>query len=190
MFFILSKVLYFLIKPINWVAFPLLYFLWTKNTTRKRWALIITVSAFFFFTNHFIFNQVMRLWEVDTITADQIREPYDIGIILGGYSNFSIRPNHDRHNFNERGNRFYNALELYFEGKIQKLLLTGGTGAMLENQPSEASQMLLFLEKLGIPREDIILEPNSRNTRENALFTQQLIQDQYPNAKCLLITSA
>lgn len=121
---------------------------------------------------------------------DEIDVPYDIGIILGGYTNPNIIPQKDRHNFSERGNRFFNALELYQKGKIKKMLLTGGSGRLLENEFSEAAVMETYLTNIGIPREDFILEPDSRNTYENALFTKELIKKRYPNARCLLITSA
>ena len=190
MFFILSKTLAVLIRPINWVAFFLLVALFSKRPKRKRRSLILAVACFFFFNNHFIFNQVIRWWEDETITADEIQAPYDIGILLGGYSNPYIFPSTDRHNFSDRANRFTNALELYYEGKIRKILLTGGSGSLLQNVASEAMQMKQFLLKIGIPESDILVEANSRNTHENALFSKQLLEKEFPEAKLLLITSA
>ena len=74
--------------------------------------------------------------------------------------------------------------------KVKKLLLTGGSGQIFENQNSEALLMERFLEKIGVPKEDVIIEPNSRNTYENAVFTAKILKEKYPNARCLLITSA
>ena len=190
MFFILSKVLFFLIQPINWVLGLMLYSLLSKNKKRKKKALLFAVILGFFFTNHFIYNQVIELWEVKTITADQIAQPYDIGIVLGGYSNSHILPNHDRFNINMRGNRFLNAYELYRTGKVKKLLLTGGSGDLLRDQKSEAPLVKKFLLRVGVPEEDIIIEPDSRNTYENAIFTKKILDEKYPRANCLLITSA
>ena len=190
MFFILSKVLVFLIKPINWIWFSLLYALFGKRPKWKKRSLIAAVVLFLIFTNHFLFNLSARWWEVETITADQVLESYDIGILLGGYSNFNIRPNHDRHNFSERANRFNNAIELYHQGKIKKLLLTGGSGSLLENEPSEAEAMRSYLIQTGVPDSNIIIEGASRNTRENATLSKAILDKDYPNASCLLITSA
>ena len=47
-----------------------------------------------------------------------------------------------------------------------------------------------FLLNLGIPAADILIESESNNTRENAVFTQKLLTQKMPAAKCLLITSA
>lgn len=190
MFFILSKTLNILIKPINWVAFLLIVALFTKSEKRRKRSLLWAVIFFFFFNNHFIYNQVIRWWEDETITADQITESYDIGILLGGYSNPYIIPTEDRHNFNSRANRFMNAFELYKTGKVKKLLLSGGSGALLQNNPSEAVEVKNYLIRLGVEESDIIIEDQSKNTYENALFTKQILEKEYPNASLLLMTSA
>mgnify|MGYP001202589768 CR=1 FL=1 len=190
MFFILSKILYFLIQPLNWVIGLMLFALFSKKPQRKRKTLLAAIILTFFFTNRFLYNQVIRLWEVETITAEQITQPFDIGILLGGYSNSHILPRHDRMNFSTRANRFLNAYELYRSGKIRKLLLTGGSGDLLQQQPSEALEMKKFLTRIGVPEEDIIIEPDSRNTYENAVFTKKILDEKYPGARCLLMTSA
>lgn len=190
MFFILSKLLLFLIKPINWVFGLLLFSLFSNRKPRKRKSLIAAILLFYFFSNHFIFNQIVKLWEVKTITADQIAQPYPVGILLGGYSSSYITPNHDRQNFSQRANRFLNAYELYRTGKIEKLLLSGGTGSVFQDRPKEAESMNLFLQRIGIPEEDIIIESASRNTYENALYSKKVLQEQNIRGNYLLITSA
>jgi uncharacterized SAM-binding protein YcdF (DUF218 family) len=190
MFFVLSKLLFFIIQPINWLAAMLLISIFSKKPLRKKKALIAAAILLFFFTNRLVFNQFAKAWELDTITADQIQQPYDIGILLGGYSNYNIRPNHDRFNVNARGNRFLNTYELYRTGKIRKILLTGGSGDLQQDVPSEGEEMKKFLLRLGVPAEDIIVEGKSRNTWENAIFTKSILEEQYPNANYLLITSA
>lgn len=190
MFFILSKLLVFLIQPLNWVIGLMIYALFVKQPIRKRRALAAAVILALFFTNRLVFNQFAKLWEVKTITADQIDRPYDIGILLGGYSNSFLLPMHDRMNFSYAANRFLNAYELYKTGKVKKLLLTGGSGDLLGKDRGEAVKVKEFLLRTGVPPEDIIMENESRNTRENAVFTRQILRDSYPEARCLLITSA
>jgi uncharacterized SAM-binding protein YcdF (DUF218 family) len=190
MFFVLSKILVVLLKPLNWIGALLLIALFAKGPKWRKRSLVAATLLFFLLSNQFLLNQVMRWWEPETITADQITEPYDIGILLGGYSNTLIRPDHDRHNFNGRANRFNNALELYRTGKIKKILLTGGSGHLIEDRPLEATEMQAFLLRLGIPKADIIVEAASRNTYENAIFSAKIIQEQYPGARCLILTSA
>ncbi len=190
MFFVVSKVLYVLIQPLNWVVALSLSSLFLKSKKWKRITLLSSVTLLVFFTNHFILNQVMNLWEPESIQAKDISEPYDIGILLGGYSDFNIQYQEGRYNFSARANRFTQTLELYKQGKIKKLLLTGGAGNLLEEQVSEAEKIVVFLEKMGVPAEDLIIEGKSRNTKENAEFTGAILKANYPGARCLLITSA
>ena len=190
MFFLLSKLLQFLIKPIVWVLILLAYAWLGRRPQWKRRTLLTAIGLLFVLSNQAFFNLVIRAWEPDLLTADQIHEPYDIAILLGGFSNPNIEPGADRHNLNDRANRFVNALELYRTGKIRKLLVTGGNGSLLQDGPLEANETRSFLLALGIPESDIIIEPASRNTYENALFTQRLLKEKYPNARCLLLTSA
>ncbi len=190
MTFVLSKVLYFIIQPTNWIAFLLLYGIFGKNSLRKRRSFIAATVIFLFFTNHFIFNCFANWWDYDAQPVASIEQVYDIGILLGGYSNFNILPQDDRHNFSPRGNRFTHTYELYVQKKINKILLTGGSGNVLGEKVSEAKMTKELLLRLGVPEEDIIVEPDSRNTYENAVFTKRILEKDYPNATCLLITSA
>ncbi len=190
MFFLLSKVLAFAIKPVVWILGLLAYALWTRRPMRRRNAVWLALVLLLLFSNRWLSNQVFLAWEPETIQAQDIEAPYDIGIVLGGYSNPFIEPGHDRHNLSERGNRIVNALELYHTGKIKKILLSGGTGRLWQDAPPEAETVAAWLERMGIPPADIIVEPQSRNTWENAVFTKNLITTRYPKASCLLITSA
>ncbi|MFT5746699.1 MAG: uncharacterized SAM-binding protein YcdF (DUF218 family) [Paraglaciecola sp.] len=190
MFFYLSKILFFLIKPINWVGFLLLFAIFTKKEKRCKKAVIAAFAMLLFFGNHFIFNLVVNSWEPTAVDMTKIEQPYEIGILLGGYSSMNKRPNQDRHNFNERGNRFFQAYELYKFGKIEKILLTGGNGFILQDLPSEATQIRDFLIKIGVPDSVIIVESVSRTTYENAVYTKKILTESYPDARCLLITSA
>lgn len=190
MFFILSKLLVYFLRPITWLILMLAYAWLGRRARWKKRALLSALAMLFLLSNQALFNLAVRAWEPDLLTADQIGEPYDIGILLGGFSNPYIQPGHDRFNLNDRANRFVNVLELYRRGKIRKILVSGGNGQLLSDGPLEAVEARDFLLALGIPEHDILIEADSRNTWENALFTKQLLKEQAPNAQCLLLTSA
>ncbi|RMF28673.1 MAG: YdcF family protein [Bacteroidetes bacterium] len=190
MFFVLSKLLYFLIQPINWLFFLLGWAVITRRGRRRRRLLLSALGLFYLLSNSFLFNLVVRWWEPETLTADAIHTPYDVGILLGGYSNFEAVPRADRHNFSVHANRFLNAYELYRTGKVKKLLLTGGSGRLFNRTNNEALSMKAFLTRIGVPEEDLLIEPDARNTYENALFSQRLLAREMPGARCLLLTSA
>lgn len=191
MFFVLSKLLAFAIRPMTWILMGLVYAVVTRHAKRRKKALWITLGLFLFFSNHFICNQVFKWWEPDIDTPKVLAQPYDIGILLGGYSNPNIFSGDDRYNLSERGNRLINTLELYRKGKIKKILLTGGSGSLYSPKYVESNEVFVFLKNMGIPDSCILIEGRSRNTWENALFTKQLLDKQYPaTPSCLLITSA
>ncbi|TXB68892.1 YdcF family protein [Phaeodactylibacter luteus] len=190
MFFIFSKLLIFLLRPTTWIATLLVYSWYSGIPKRKGRSLAVALLLFFFFSNAALLNVVVKAWEPETITADQIKRPYPVGILLGGFSNLNITPAHDRYNLSETGNRLVNTLELYHKGKIKKILITGGQGSLTQEHPAEAQAVRPFLETMGVRAEDILLEPRSRNTHENALFSKQLIDSLSIEGPFLLLTSA
>ena len=43
---------------------------------------------------------------------------------------------------------------------------------------------------MGVPKEDLILETESRNTYENALFSSKILNSSFTNQKYLLVSNA
>lgn len=70
----------------------------------------------------------------------------------------------------------------------KKIIVTGGRVYDRES-PSESSVYRDVLVSLGVPQEDILLEEESRNTLENALYTKKLL-DEMELSSITLITSA
>lgn len=76
-------------------------------------------------------------------------------------------------NFNDNIAR--RAAELYFQGYAPKVLFTGGLGRNTQGLLSEPEAVRFGKVAMacGVPREDIILEDKSTNTKENILFTRE-----------------
>jgi uncharacterized SAM-binding protein YcdF (DUF218 family) len=68
------------------------------------------------------------------------------------------------------------------------VLLTGG-GNLDVRINSEAEDMRMFMSALGVPNEVMVLEGRSRNTRQNAQFTADILRPMGIN-KIVLVTSA
>ena len=70
------------------------------------------------------------------------------------------------------------AAQLYLEGIAPKILFTGGLGRNTEGllPEPEAIRFAKVAMECGVPEEDIILEDKSTNTKENILFTKQLLE--------------
>lgn len=187
MFFFLSKALLFLIRPMFWVmVLAIATFISKRSARRRRYALILLLFLIFF-SNKGLFEAVSSLWE---LPPNKITQSYDIGILLGGYSKTDGYPQDGRHHFNASVNRLTQTLELYQQGKIRNILLTGGSANIITKGQLEAQVVVDFIEDMGIPRTAVIVESQARNTWENALNSTQIIQAKYPKASCVLITSA
>jgi uncharacterized SAM-binding protein YcdF (DUF218 family) len=190
MFFVLSKILFFIIQPIMWLIGLLSWAFFTKNDVKKRKILRGVFFMTVVLTNPFLMNQTYKLYETPVVPISSLRDTFDIAIVLGGFSNFNTTAN-DRLNFGPSVNRLTDAIDLYKKGLVRKLLISGGDGSLLGQKSAEALRVEPFLLAMCVRQEDILLESNSRNTHENALFSKQLIDSLQPNtSKLLLITSA
>ena len=183
MFYIASKLLAFLIKPIIWVFILLISALIFKAKRKK--ILLFALITFYFFSNSFITDSCARLWEMPRYAPT---ETYDVGIVLGGIADYDKITK--AHNFNKHADRIIDAQQLYHQGKIKKILISGGSGWLFNDGYIEANAMRDYLLLNQIPSEDILIENTSRNTKENAFNSAEILKKEYPNGKFLLITSA
>ncbi|MFM8448606.1 MAG: YdcF family protein [Haliscomenobacter sp.] len=191
MFFTASKLLYVLIQPIHWIFFLLALVVFHKRPRVKRLAGILALTLLLAGTNRGLLNLVCAWWETPPLAMDHIQTPYQTGILLGGYTNAAAWPRDGRIALNSSANRFVQALELYQQGKIQRILVSGGWGGLLgKPRMLEARNTREHLIRLGVPAEDILIETQSRNTWENAQFSARLLHKQPTPGRLLLITSA
>jgi uncharacterized SAM-binding protein YcdF (DUF218 family) len=188
MFFILSKILAFLFTPIIWIITLLLIALFSRNANRKRKSLLAGILMLLIFSNTFLFDEAMRLWEVPAVKDSQLNGTYDTGIILGGL--MFIDNYNDRLQFNRRNDRLMQGVLLYKKGIIKKILFTSGSGSLEYPDIKEAPLARRFLLSIGIPDEDVLIESESNNTHENAKFSKAILDKKFPGGKFLVITSA
>jgi len=186
MFFIASKVLFFLLTPIFWVFGLLIWSLLAKNARKKKRLLIAAVSIFYVFSNGFLIDEFARWWETPPVVDSQLKN-YDVAIVLGGYSSYNKVA--ERVTFKESSDRIVQAMRLYKLGKVKKILLNGGSGSISEPELREAIFIQHFLLENGIQKKDILIEPDSKNTHENAVQAKGILEQNFPEGRYLLITS-
>lgn len=187
MFYILSKIIGLFITPIVWIVGLFIWGILSRNKNRKRKLMSIGISLLLFFSNTFIFHEFIRHWEQPAINHKHIETKYNYGIVLSGMTWYNSEAK--RITFMRSSDRIWQAVQLYHEGIIDKILITGGAAEFFGRDTVESAILKEFLINTNIPSNDIITEELSRNTHENAAFTAQLIQkDSCPNL--LLITSA
>jgi uncharacterized SAM-binding protein YcdF (DUF218 family) len=190
MFFILSKVLYILVMPLTIISAFIIVSFGTKNKKTKKIATISSIGLFFLFTNNFIANELISLWEIPATPFEEIQSTYATGIILTGVSDSERKP-FDRVYYRRAVDRVLHTHLLYKKGIIEKICITGGRAKLIEvEEPIEAESIKETLLLFGVPREDIIIEGLAKNTHENAVFSANILNKLYPGRPHLVVTSA
>jgi len=111
----------------------------------------------------------------------------DAIIVVGGAVSPPEAPRSDV-DLGSAADRVWHAARLYHAGKAPLVVLSGGSDPTVSAM-SEAEAMQLFLRDLGVPDSAMLLETHSRNTRENARYTAQLLGARKMH-HILLVTSA
>ena len=184
MFFVLSKTIGLLVKPLTWLIILMFVALFCRKPKIKKISLIVSLSILLIFTNPFIINIFLKIWDPTPVAISSM-PTYDVGILLGGFS--CHIPETDNIKLNDAGDRLWQTVMLYKHGKINKILITGGN---FEDSKPEATAVYDVLVSMGIPDSVILVENRSRNTHENALFSAKLLESNHPDASCILITTA
>ncbi len=176
-----------MIQPIIWISILLIWAIITKSQKRRKKLLISTLIVFLFFSNQFIFNEVSRVWEGQIPSQIHPNDQFEVAIVLGGISNYDeVRK---QQAFHANSERLVNILPLYFNGKVQKILFSGGSG-QLTNKKIEAVFIRDYLLSIGVNDEDILIDTKSRNTFENVKYSLELLNDKSIEGNVLLSTSA
>ncbi|TGE24704.1 YdcF family protein [Hymenobacter aquaticus] len=189
MFFLLSKILPFALEPAVWLlALLAAALLSRRHPRRQRGFLLAALALTLIGTNSGLVNEAYLAWEMPPVRLRRIA-PHDAGVLLTGITH-PLKSPHDRVYLGEGADRFTNALWLYRAGRIRYIIVSGGSGSIRQVAHTEAHDLATLLRLAGVPRQRILVEEQSRNTRENALNTKLLLS-RHPEIRSLvLITSA
>jgi uncharacterized SAM-binding protein YcdF (DUF218 family) len=189
MFFILSKVLLFLIQPFNWVLIIGLIALLTKNQKKKKWFGWSALIIFLIFSNAFLIQQIILRWQAPEKEMKK-GEQYEAGVLLTGFAAYNL--NTGKAYFKGASDRFIQTAKLYHQKHIKKIIVSGGNSSIKKSRQKykEGDFVAEQLRQLGIPEKDILLDNQSRNTHENGLFSKRIIDSLKIPPPYLLITSA
>ncbi|MBR9998428.1 MAG: YdcF family protein, partial [Cyclobacteriaceae bacterium] len=191
MFFYFSKIFAFLLMPYTQMCIWFILGMTLKNKKWKRNFLLLGIFYLFFFSNRFIANEAMVMWEIPPAPIENLDTGYQVGIVLGGGMIDSEREPKDRIYLNRAIDRVNHAIFLYKKGMINKILLSGGSGRLLDNDLKEARGLFDYLIFSGVNEADILIEDSSRNTRENALYSKNVLEKNgLAGKKHLVFTSA
>jgi uncharacterized SAM-binding protein YcdF (DUF218 family) len=186
-FFILSKALAVVLNPVCWLIFFLLWALFTKSVTRRKRLVGMVLFGSVLLTNPLLIRVAYRCWEVNPVEISSLDKiPYDGAIVLGGFGKENVKFG-DRFEFGESANRLTQALELYHTGKVDRIIITGGSAAILTKKRSEGAAVERFLDRIKFPKEGLLVEGASRNSFENAHKTVELLKEKGADQEVFLL---
>ncbi len=123
----------------------------------------------------------LTLYMLKPLTIQEQIKPADIILVLGGGINKG------RYLNLVSSHRLLKGAQLYFEGRANKILFSGGIPGKV-NVP-EAAVMAQEARRLKIPAGEILLEKKSKNTHEQAVEVKKMADSQQWKS-ILLVTSS
>ena len=192
MFIFLSKLLPMFVYPLG-LASILLFIALLVSYNRKASSILVTTALALLWlcsTTGFS-NLLARSLELKYLPPEEIPTAA-VMVVLGGGTEPATSPR-TTVEVNSAGDRVLYAAQLYKEGKATQILLSGGDIEFQDNGGSTtpAEDMATILLQIGIPEEALIIENESRNTYENALYAKELLDEKEMEAEpILLVTSA
>lgn len=192
MYVYLSKILPIFIMPLSVVSLLLLLALIFLRRDMRRTAsgfLVVGLLVLWTASTPFVAGQLYR--HIESRYPPVAMEDIPVRgcmIVLGGALGAALPPRVDVE-MSEAIDRIYKTAALYRAGKAPMVIVTGGNQPWSESRVAEADLIRDLLVEWGVPKEAIFLEGSSRNTRENALYSKNIL-DSLTCTNALLITSA
>lgn len=188
MFFILSKTLNYLAMPLTLICIAFAACVFIRNAKWKKRFFWTGLFMLLFFSNEFIANEAMHAWEIETRPISSLPK-YKLAIVLTG-STYTHEPD-DRVYFSRGADRVTHTVQLYKQGYLEKILISGGSGRLVDEAEPEANKFKKAMVMMGVNENDIIIENQTRNTAESAIEVKKmLVSGGFTDKDCVLITSA
>ena len=199
MFLFLSKLLPLFVYPLGFACLLVgiaLGLLWKF----PRWAAIamaVAVLDLLVFSNGFVASALVGSLESRAITLQEQSSGFPYGrlpnadaiVVLGGATK-APQPPRPWVDLSEEGDRVLYGAKLYRDGNAPKVIMSGGRIDWVGNGgSSESEDMAEIARAMGVPARDILQDPTSLNTRQNAENVLQILK-QYNLKRILLVTSA
>jgi uncharacterized SAM-binding protein YcdF (DUF218 family) len=192
MFFTLSKVLGFFASPSNLVIALGLLGILLMATRRARVGRLLTAASLMALAVLGLSplgNALIIPLEQRFPPWDDSRGPPDGIVVLGGGITPDVSAARNEVALNEAAERVTATVALARRYPDARIVYSGGSGALIFREGSEAAFAVRLFESLGIPPARIIAEEQSRDTVENAVFSLLLAMPK-PGERWLLVTSA
>jgi len=189
-FFVVSKLFSVITDPAFWIVVCFVVSILLKKRLWKRITFIAGISLFVLLGNGALISLVEQHWIRNVIKPLPSETVYEYALIQGGFGNFN--PATGKVQIFDEAERLIEPVRLYHDGRVKKLFITGdGSFSNLSRKFPESKEVFIkYLESLGVPEQDIVLESEARNTRQSAKRTRELLGEEYDGRNSLLVTSA
>jgi len=192
MYIYLSKILPLFVMPVGLVLILLLAALLFLRRGMQRTAgglLLSAVALLWLASAPFVAERFYRALEgrYPPLALQDVPQGGCI-VLLGGTVSPALPPRVNME-FNDSVDRVYQAARLYRAGKAPYVIVTGGNQPWSAAPWTEADLIRELLVEWGVPQKAIFLEGTSRNTRENAVYSKNIIDSIHCETP-LLVTSA
>lgn len=187
MFFTLSKIFAPMIHPLTHIMLFVLFALFCRQPRIAKISLLLALGWLFLFGTPFLPNALIQHLENRYPQPEPMPQAEAV-VVLSGMIDIE-KSTASKIEFGEGVERILEGMRLVKQGTAQKLILSGGSGSLFEQTKSEAVMLRQFALDFGIPADQILIEPVSRNTRENAVETAKLMRRQGISS-IILVTTA
>jgi uncharacterized SAM-binding protein YcdF (DUF218 family) len=187
MFIFLSKFLPPLIYPLGLACLLIAAALLLHKKARlQRTILLLALLILLLGGNRWAAMALMRPLEWRYLPQGELPQA-DVIVVLGGDT---APPSYPRviPEVGGAGDRLIYAAYLYRQGKAEHILFSSGAIEWLY-LAEPAGENAQLLELMGVPRQAIWLESESRNTYENTLYSRQILEEKGIR-RIILVTSA
>ena len=176
MFVFLSKFLPPLIYPLGLACILILFALFLVRRIRwQRAALILALCCLWLGSNNWVAYGLARSLEWRYLPPEEVPVAEAI-VVLGGGTLPAEWPR-TIVEVNGAGDRILYTAYLYQQGKADHILLSGGLIDWVARPVSPAQDMATLLGMMGVPAQALWLQPDSRNTAEDALFSARMLKE-------------
>jgi len=189
-----SKILSFAFEPLVWVLLPLLAgLLWMRRRPRTGRGLCwLALAALLLGGWEALPNAMLHGMEhryPPPPRPEEMGEYVGVVVLGGALANARLWSDHGQPALNEAAERMTEAVALARQYPHLRLLFTGGSGKLLQEELSEAERAAQFFGAMGVAAQRVQYEDRSRTTAENAIFSARL-PGVDPRQRWLLLTSA
>lgn len=189
MFVFLSKFLPPFVYPLGVLLILLVLALVVRRHPRLKNGLIIAaIVVLLIGSNRWVSYQLAKSLEWRYLPLNPVPQA-DAIVVLGGGTE-SVQYPRPMVEVNSAGDRVLYAAYLYKQGKAPVILLSGGFITWYNGRtttPAQDMESLMML--MDVPQSALLLQPNSQNTYEDALYSSQMLKEKGIQ-RVLLVTSA